>query len=107
MQCSRAMMTIARRASQSSSPMAADLGLVAHAAERHADELAAEGAGDRLAERRLADAGRPDERQDHAGALVLDLALAAELADGQVLEDARLDVLHAGVVGLENLVAPR
>ena len=41
--------------------VAADLGLVVHAAERDADELAAEGAGDRLAERGLADAGGPDE----------------------------------------------
>ena len=47
--------------------VATDLGLVAHAAEGDADELAAEGAGDRLAERRLADAGRADEGEDGAG----------------------------------------
>jgi hypothetical protein len=41
-----------------------DLGLVAHAAERDPDELAPEGAGHRLAERGLADPGRPDEGQD-------------------------------------------
>src|SRR5207302_947995 len=42
-------------------PVAADLRLVADAADRQPLELAAEGARDRLAERRLADAGRADE----------------------------------------------
>ena len=44
--------------------VAADLGLVAHAAERDAHELAVHRARDRLAERRLADAGRADEAED-------------------------------------------
>jgi hypothetical protein len=48
--------------------VAADLGLVAHAAQRHAHELAAGRLGDRLAERGLADAGRADEAQDRARA---------------------------------------
>ena len=47
-------------------PVAADLGLVADAAERDADELAPERARDRLAERGLADAGRADEAEDRA-----------------------------------------
>ena len=46
--------------------VAADLGLVAHAAEREADELAPHGARDRAAERRLADARRADEAEDRA-----------------------------------------
>ena len=46
--------------------VAADLGLVAHAAEGEADELAPGGAGDRLGERRLADARRADEAEDRA-----------------------------------------
>ena len=46
--------------------VAADLGLVAHAAQRHAHELAAHGARDRAAQRRLADARRPDEAQDRS-----------------------------------------
>ena len=84
--------------------MAADLGLVAHAAERHADELAVERAGDRLADRGLARSGRADQRQDRAGALVLrDAALLPQLAHGQVLDDALLDVLEPGVVGVEHL----
>ena len=49
-------------------PVAADLGLVADAAEGDAHELPAHRLGDRLAEARLADAGRPDERDDGPGA---------------------------------------
>ena len=46
--------------------VAADLGLVADAAEREADELAPHRARDRAPERRLADARRPDEAEDRA-----------------------------------------
>src|SRR5215218_3335638 len=78
------------------SPVAPDLGLVSHAAERHAHELPAGGASDRLADRGLARTGRADQREDGAGALVLpDAALLAELADSDVLGDAVLDVLEA------------
>ena len=52
--------------------VAADLGLVADAAEGDADELAAERAGDGLAERRLADAGRADQRDHRTGATAAD-----------------------------------
>ena len=84
--------------------MAADLRLVADAAERHAHELAVERARDRLADRRLAGAGRADQGQDRAGALVLlDPALLAELAHGEVLDDPVLDVLEPVVVGVEHL----
>ena len=81
--------------------MAADLGLVAHAAERHADELAVGRVRDRLAERGLADARRPDQAQDrrlHA----VDAAL-----HGEVLEDALLDLLEPVVVGVEHLLGRR
>ena len=82
----------------------ADLGLVADAAERHADELAAGRARDRLADRGLARAGRPDEGEDRARALVvLDAALLAELRDGDVLDDPVLHVLEAGVVLVQDL----
>ena len=65
-------------------------------------------AGDRLADRGLAGAGRADQRQDRAGALVvLDAALLAQLAHGDVLDDAVLDVLEAGVVGVEHLARVR
>ena len=79
--------------------MAADLGLVAHAAQREAHELASERAGDGLAERGLADAGRPDEAEDRPLHVVL------QLAHGQVLEDALLHLLEAVVVGVEDLPA--
>ena len=72
--------------------MAADLGLVVHAAQADARELAAHGAGDRLAERGLADAGRSDEAQDRR------LAFGRQLAHGQVLDDALLDLLQAEMV---------
>ena len=87
-------------------PVPADLGLVAHAAEGDADELAAERARDRLAERGLADAGRPDEREHGTGAAAADdlqAALGAAGAHGEVLDDAVLHVVQAVVVGVEHL----
>src|SRR3954453_12291025 len=85
--------------------MAADLGLVAHAAQRHADELAPGGPGDRLADGGLAGARRPDQRQDRSSgaALLGDAAIASQLAYGDVLGDAVLDVLEAGVFGIQHL----
>ena len=85
--------------------VAADLGLVAHAAQRHADELAPEGVGHRLAERRLADTGRADEGQDRSRAAPVhrrQAALGLQLAHGEVLEDALLHVLEPVVVGVED-----
>ena len=77
-------------------PVAADLGLVVDAAEAHPHELAAHRPGDALAERRLADAGRPDEGEDRAADLV------GEGAHGEVLEDPLLDLLEAVVVLVED-----
>ncbi len=76
--------------------MAANLGLVAHAAERHAHELAAGGLGDRLAERRLAHAGRTDEAQDGR------LQLVDALLHREILDDALLDLLEAVVILVED-----
>src|SRR5439155_6510853 len=56
--------------------VAPDLGLVAHTAERHPDEFATERLGDRLTERRLPDARRPDETQDWLAVLRLLLGIA-------------------------------
>ena len=93
----------ARQGADVGAAVAADLGLVAHAAERHAHELPAGGAGDRLADRGLAGSGRPDEREDDAGAVrVREPALRAELPHGQVLGDAALHVVEALVVGVEH-----
>ncbi len=78
--------------------MAADLGLVTHPAERQADELAVGGAGDRLGERRLADARRAREGEDGA------LRLLDQRTHRQELEDAVLDLLQAEVVLVEDLL---
>ena len=89
-------------------PVAADLGLVTNAAERHPHELAVERARDRLADRRLAGAGRADQREDRARALVVrDAAVLPELPHGEVLDDAVLDVVEARVVGVEGLAGAR
>ena len=85
-------------------PVAADLGLVAQAAERHADELAAHRLGDRLADRGLAGAGGPDQREDGTASRVgFDVALLTELLHRDVLDDPVLDVLEPGVVAVEHL----
>ena len=94
----------ARHRADVGAAVAADLGLVTDAAERHAHELAVQRARDRLADRRLAGAGRADQGQDRAGALVLlDAALLAELAHGEVLDDAVLHVVEPRMVGVEHL----
>ena len=52
--------------------------------------------------------GRPDERQDGARAPVVGhAALGAELAHREVLDDALLHVVEAGVVGVEHLARVR
>ena len=56
----------ARHRADVRAPVAADLRLVADAADGEARELALERARDRLPERRLADAGRADEAEDLA-----------------------------------------
>ena len=77
-------------------PVAADLGFVMGAAEADADEFAPGGAGDALAERGLADAGRTDKAQDRAA------AFGVELVDRQVFEDAPLDLGEPVMVGVED-----
>ena len=79
-------------------PVTADLGLVAHAAERHAHEFAAGRLRDRLAERGLADAGRADQAQDRPGQLV------GALLHGEIFDDALLDLLQAEVIVVEDLL---
>jgi len=77
-------------------PMAADLGLVVHPAQRRAHERAPHGAGNALAQRGLADAGRAHEAQDRA------LAGRIELVHREVLQDAALDLVQAVVIGVED-----
>src|SRR5262249_16310244 len=80
-------------------PVAADLRLVAHAADRDARELAPERARDRLPERCLADTRGADEAEDRTADVPL------QLRNGQVLDDAVLDLVEVVVVLVEN--APR
>ena len=81
--------------------MSSDLGLVANAAQAEADELAADGLGDRPAEARLADARRPREAED--GSLLVGLSLPHR----EELEDPVLDLLEVVVVRFEDVLGPR
>src|SRR5258708_493303 len=76
--------------------MAPDLGLVPHAAERDAGELAAECLGDALAERRLPHAGWSHEAEDRA------LRVGIERPHREILEDALLDGLEIVMVAIED-----
>ncbi len=78
--------------------VAADLGLVADAAEGDADEFPAERARDGAPERGLAGAGRPDEAEDRPVRVLL------QLAHRQVFEDALLDLVEVVVVLVEDLL---
>src|SRR5262249_45922218 len=77
-------------------PMAADLRFVTHATERDPVELPTERTRDRLAERRLADAGRTDETENRV------LARRPDLLHGEVLEDPLLDFAGPLVVLVED-----
>src|SRR6516164_3768164 len=81
--------------------MAANFGLVAHAAERNADEFASGRSSDRLAERGLADAGWTDQTKDRASQLV------GALLHGEIFDDALLDLLETIVIGIEYLLGER
>ena len=75
--------------------VALDLGLVAHAAKREAEELPPQVARDRLPDRGLAGAGRADQGDDAAAAILL------QSAHGAKLDDALLDLVEAVVVLVE------
>ena len=87
---------LARERADVGPAVAADLGLVAHAAERQAHEVAVHRAGDRLGQRRLAHARGAGEGEDRG------LGLLHEGAHGEELEDALLHFLEAVVVGVED-----
>ena len=76
--------------------VAADLGLVAHAAHRDALELALHGRGDRAAERGLPHTRRADEQDDRAARLRI------QLADREELENAVLHAVDVVVVAVEH-----
>ena len=84
-------------------PVPANVRLVTHAAERDAHEGPIHRAGDRTPERGLADAGRPDEAEDRRH-VPRHAALRHQLAHGEEIEDALLDVLEAVVILIEHLL---
>ena len=67
--------------------VAADLGFVVYAAQRHPNERSADRPRDALAQRGLAHAWRADEAQDRCPTLWV------ELLDGEKLDDAALDAV--------------
>ena len=73
-----------------------NLRFVAHAAERDAHELSAERSRDRFPERGLADARRPDEAEDRA------LHLLLQLAHAEKFQDALLHLLQVEVILVED-----
>ena len=77
--------------------VAADLRLVVHAAERDTRELAVRGVGNAHGNARLAGARRADKAQ-HAA-----LDIGRELAHGQILRDAVLDLFEAEVLFVQHL----
>ena len=81
--------------------MAANLGLVAHTAERQAHEVASRGPRDGLGQRCLAHARRSHQTQDGA------LLLAYQSLHRQVLQDAFLHLLQAEVVLVEDALGLR
>ncbi len=78
--------------------MAADFRFVVHSAERDAHELAAHRARNRLPERGLAHAGRPDEAQDRP------LHSRLQLLHRQVIEHALLHLHQVVVILVEDFL---
>ena len=76
--------------------MSANLGFVAHSAKRHANELASKRAGDRAAERSLANARRSDKTKD------LSIETADQRQHGDEVEDAILHFLETVVILVED-----
>src|SRR6202171_5936403 len=78
--------------------MAANLGFIAHAAERNADELAASRMADGHSQGSLTNARRPDEAQNRA------LRVLHELADRQKFKDPLLDLIEAIVLFVQDFL---
>lgn len=81
----------ARQRADVGPPVSADLRLVTHTAERDAYEVAAERPCHGLTERRLPDAGGPDQREHLATAAAVDdveAPVGATCPDGEVLDAA-------------------
>ena len=79
--------------------MAANIGLVAHAAQRQARKFAPKCDSDRLADRRFTYARRADKAED------LPLDIRGELARRNEFQNALLHTLHPIMIAVEH--APR
>ena len=78
--------------------MPTNFGLIAHAAERLADEFAPRCPRNRFAQRSLADTGRPDEAQDRP------LKLVGPRLHREVFDDAVLDLFKRIVIGIKHIL---
>lgn len=87
---------LARHGADIGPAVAADLGLVAHAAQRDANEFAPRGLRDRLAERGLTDTRRTHEAHDRP------LELLRALLHREIFDDPLLDLVEAVMVVVED-----
>ena len=92
----QALHDVSRQGADVVAAVAADLGLVMHTPQRHAHEGPLQRSRNALAERGLADAGRPHEAEDGRA------PLRVQLANSEELEDPLLDPLQSEVVRLEH-----
>ncbi|MNM92285.1 hypothetical protein D3C81_1046120 [compost metagenome] len=97
----QALQDLARHRTDVGTAVPADLGLVTHATQCHAHELAVRGARHRLAERGLAHTGGANQAQDRR------LHLVHALLHREVLENPFLDLLEAIVVFVEHALGVR
>src|SRR5580658_7002 len=81
--------------------MAADFGLVAHSAKRHADEFSTRGLGDRHTQRSLAHTRRSDEAKNRT------LGIFHQLPYGEKFENAFLDLFQPVVIFVQNFFSAR
>ena len=96
LRASNALDDLPRQRSDVSAPMAANFGLVMHAAERQARELASQSAGNRFAQRSFSHARRADETQNRS------LHAGLQTPHGKIIENAIFDLLQIIVIGIEN-----
>ena len=87
---------LARQRADIGAPVAPDLGLVAHAAQRLAHEFAPTGLGDALAQRGLAHARRANEAQDRA------LQLFRAGLHRQIFDNAVLHLVQRVMIGIQH-----
>ena len=92
---------VARQRANVGAPVPAHLGLVMHAAQRHAHKLAAQRLGDRLAQRCFAHTRRSHQAQNGA------VACGVEFAHRQKFHNALLDFVQPKVIVVQQLPGAR